>query len=395
MTMPLLRSSLAAAGGVQVPARRDPLALLVPESTAVRLIEVRTAQGNENVVTGWAQLYGQQNDRNEIFLKGSAAKTIKERVAAGRVKINDSHAWMGLHTHGVVTDAREEDRGLWFEAKWSAAASSQDIKTKLVEGILDEWSIEWNSVSESYDRIGDDETYYRIIKEWIWRGLAVCPHSAQGEPTTISVNSALPYADLPLAPMDTPWNAAEARQRVMDWAAGNTARIRRAHVWADTQDGLGIQIADVVNGRLVAVPQAMLRAAGDLLQREGQPEQIARSRSHLDRYFERMRTELNAGDLQTPWSYGAIDALLSSIRLNGGQIPTDRVQEATEIARMLFRALPSETRTTLTAETQDAGPGQNPPTSGTTAASSDDVQQCAARDRSELDELELELSLLT
>lgn len=379
---------------------RDPLAHRGSESLGLK-IEIRAAKdatGAEkpNRITGYAQLYGQPNDRREIFTKGSAAKTIKERVPSGRVKINDGHSWMGYMTHGVVTDASEDTTGLQFEALWSTAPDSQSIKTKMMEGILDEWSIEWNSVQEEIGKIGD--SYFRVVTEWCWRGLAIVPHSAQGEPTTLSVNSALPYYDLPLAPMNTPWNAGEARERVMQWANGNVARVRQAHVWAKSYlpvaDGDGLQIADVVDGRLVAVPQALMRAAGALIGQTVDPEQLAAAQLHLDRYFDRMRTELRAGDVRTPWSYTALDTLLAEIRLNAGTVPADQVEEVAQITKTLWLALPVEKRASLTTELQDAGPGQNPPTTETTDGNSDAETRGADPHRLELEELELGFSLL-
>jgi hypothetical protein len=379
--------------------RPDPLAQRGSESLGLK-IEVRAAKDatgadKPNRVTGYAQLYGEPNDRREIFKKGSAAKTIKERVASGRVKINDGHNWLGAMTHGVVTDASEDTKGLQFEALWSTAEDSQSIKTKMLEGILDEWSIEWNAVDENIQKIGED--YFRIINEWIWRGLAIVPHSSQGLPTTLTVNSALPYYDLPLVAMETPWNAAEARERVMQWANGNVARVRQAHVWTNSYspaaDGDGLQIADIVGGRLVAVPQALMRAAGALLGQNGDPEQLVQAQFHMDRYFDRMRTELNAGaDLRTPWTYSAIDTILAGIRLNSGTIPADQVAEVVSITKTLLSALPVEERVRLHAgEPQDAGPGTVPPTAEITAGNSDEEQNASRR---ELEELEIELGLL-
>lgn len=375
-------------------------------------VELRAAKGSENKVDGYAQLYGSKvNDRGETFAPGSGAKTIAERVPARRVKITDDHQWTAEHTHGVVTRAAEDSTGLQFEGDWSAAPNSQAIKTKLAEGIVDEWSIEFRALQEEYQRVGD--AMIRNIGEYFWRGLSCTPYSSQGEGTTLAVRNSLaagltPYAALPLAPLATPWDAAAAQERVLAWAQSVSAPARLPHLRraflcearsAGGSGGYSLLIADVVGDRLCAVPAGIMAAARQLLfDDEGGAVRAIQLRSHLDRYYDRMRAELNQGGLLAPWTYSSIDSLLAEVRTAAAiaaSPPPDGINELVATAREILDALPQKAREELGVPTW-AGPepvntAAPPPTSEVDSAAEAARQPLA---HGELDELELELQLL-
>jgi len=108
------------------------------------------------------------------------------------------------------------------------------------------------------------------------------------------------FQDLPLADRDREWDGDAADKRVRRWADAQdepTAKYRDAHVWHDApkDDEFGaykLLIADVIDGKLTAVPRGIM-AAGNVMQgaRGGVnlPEgDIDRVKSHLARYYEKM-----------------------------------------------------------------------------------------------------------
>ena len=108
------------------------------------------------------------------------------------------------------------------------------------------------------------------------------------------------FQDLPLADRDREWDGDAADTRVREWADAEDepdARYRDAHVWydADSKDQFGaykLLIADVIDGRLAAVPRGIM-AAGNVMQgaRGGVdlPERdIERVKSHLAKYYAKM-----------------------------------------------------------------------------------------------------------
>lgn len=108
------------------------------------------------------------------------------------------------------------------------------------------------------------------------------------------------FQDLPLADRDREWDGATAEQRVRAFADaedGPNAKYRNAHVWYDDDkpDNFGsykLLIADVVGGKLVAVPRGVM-AAGAVMEgsRGGVDlprDDIDRVRSHLAKYYRKM-----------------------------------------------------------------------------------------------------------
>src|SRR5690242_16958912 len=80
------------------------------------------------------------------------------------------------------------------------------------------------------------------------------------------------FQDLPLADRDHEWDGAAAEKRVREWAGaqeGPNGPYRDAHVWYDKEkkdnfSAYKLLVADVVDGRLTAVPRAIMAAGGVL-----------------------------------------------------------------------------------------------------------------------------------
>ena len=114
------------------------------------------------------------------------------------------------------------------------------------------------------------------------------------------------FQDLPLADRDRDWDGDAAEKRVRTWAGAEdepNEKYRDAHVWYDSDKkdnftAYKLLIADVVDGKLVAVPRGVM-AAGAVMQgsRGGVdlPEKdVDRVKSHLAKYYRKM-------DDEPPW----------------------------------------------------------------------------------------------
>lgn len=114
------------------------------------------------------------------------------------------------------------------------------------------------------------------------------------------------FQDLPLADRDREWDGAAAEKRVRKWADAEdapNAEYRRAHVWYDGDEkdnftAYKLLIADVINGRLTAVPRGVMAAAAVMQGSRGgvdlPHEDIDRVKSHLAKYYAKM-------DDSPPW----------------------------------------------------------------------------------------------
>jgi hypothetical protein len=114
------------------------------------------------------------------------------------------------------------------------------------------------------------------------------------------------FGDLPLADRDREWDGAAAEKRVREWADAQdepNARYRDAHVWYDA-DAKGnftaykLLIADVVDGRLKAVPRGVFAAAAVMQGSRGgvdvPAKDVDRIKSHLAKYYAKL-------DETPPW----------------------------------------------------------------------------------------------
>lgn len=114
------------------------------------------------------------------------------------------------------------------------------------------------------------------------------------------------FQDLPLADRDREWDGAAAERRVRRWAHAEdepNPKYRDAHVWYDAESkdnftAYKLLIADVIDGRLRAVPRGVMAAAAVMQGSRGGvdlPERdVVRVKSHLAKYYAKM-------DEAPPW----------------------------------------------------------------------------------------------
>ena len=114
------------------------------------------------------------------------------------------------------------------------------------------------------------------------------------------------FGDFPLAEREREWDGNAAEKRVRKWADADDEpndRYRDAHVWYDNanKDNFGaykLLIADVIDGKLTAVPRGVMAAAAVMQGSRGGvdlPKQdIDRVKSHLAKYYAKM-------DETAPW----------------------------------------------------------------------------------------------
>lgn len=108
------------------------------------------------------------------------------------------------------------------------------------------------------------------------------------------------FQDLPLADRDREWDGDAAESRVRKWAGaedGPNEKYRDAFVWydSDKKDNFGaykLQIADVIDGKLRAVPRGVMAAAavmqGSRCGVDLPSDDVDRVKSHLAKYYAKM-----------------------------------------------------------------------------------------------------------
>jgi hypothetical protein len=108
------------------------------------------------------------------------------------------------------------------------------------------------------------------------------------------------FQDLPLADRDRSWDGNAAEKRIRQWAKAEdepTQKYRDAHVWYDSDNkdnftAYKLLIADVVNGKLEAVPRGLMAAGAIMDGARGGVDlpkhDIDRVKSHLAKYYKKM-----------------------------------------------------------------------------------------------------------
>lgn len=108
------------------------------------------------------------------------------------------------------------------------------------------------------------------------------------------------FGDFPLADRDRAWDGDAAERRVREWAKATdepNENYRDAHVWydADAKENFTaykLLIADVVDGRLKAVPRGVFAAAAVMQGSRGgvdvPDKDRDRIKSHLAKYYAKL-----------------------------------------------------------------------------------------------------------
>jgi hypothetical protein len=108
------------------------------------------------------------------------------------------------------------------------------------------------------------------------------------------------FQDLPITDRNREWDGSEAERRVRKWADATdepNEKYRDAHVWYDAEKkqnftAYKLLIADVVDGRLVAVPHGVMAAGAVMQGSRGGVDvpkgDVDRIKSHLAKYYDKM-----------------------------------------------------------------------------------------------------------
>lgn len=95
-----------------------------------------TDNGAGGMLEGHASAFGNVDLQGDIIQRGAFAKTISERIPARKIKLMAQHAGTTnsvLDVIGTVTEATEDEAGLYIKADFADTQAAQDVR-KLVKG---------------------------------------------------------------------------------------------------------------------------------------------------------------------------------------------------------------------------------------------------------------------
>lgn len=269
----------------------------------------------EGEFEGYASTFGNVDLAGEVIEEGAFKKTLQEHSKFPLLWYHDPKEVIG-EVHAV-----EDKRGLFVKGKIiTSLEKGREIYELLKRGILSGLSIGYSVIKDEW------QNGVRKIKELkLWEvSLVVFPANPQARVS--AVKAVVPYQDLPLAPMDMKWDADKATKRVAKWAGGpdkdkiDWTKYRRAFLWYDAENpqnytSYKLPIADIVDGRLKAVPRGIFAAGAAIQGARGgvkiPAEDIEKIKKHLEKYYAKM-------DREPPWKTGkglGLEEFLSGVAM--------------------------------------------------------------------------------
>lgn len=264
------------------------------------MFEVKQLEQQEGKVIfeGYASVFENVDLYNDVVQKGAFKKSLQDRKKPVPILLEHEHPI------GKAVAITEDARGLKVVGEIITDIEEGKKAYRLLsEGILTGMSIGYEPVKYHYE--GDK----RVLDEVkLWEvSLVVFPANPDAQVEQIvAVKKVVPFQDLPLADVDRAWDADMARQRIARWASSDGSgdketidwsKYRRAFLWYDEEvpenfTSYKFPIADVIDGRLYAIPRGIFAAAAILQGARGgtnlSEEDIEAMKRHLEKYYHKL-----------------------------------------------------------------------------------------------------------
>jgi len=246
---------------------------------------------DEGEFEGWLTKYGELDLKGDIVEKGAFDKALqrqKEFPLLWHHKLDEpiGIAYLepvpeGVKVRGKIAIETTRGRDAYILAK-----------QEILKGI----SYGYFAVNTSY------KNGIRYLKEIDIFEVSLVSVPAQPKAQIIEVKHVLHNDDLPLADSDRSWNASEARKRIAKWASSDGSgdkdkidwdKYKRAFLYVvkgkeENITGYKFPIADVIDGRLYAIPRAIYNAVVRLAVAKIPEEDKEGIRRVLAKYYEKM-----------------------------------------------------------------------------------------------------------
>lgn len=274
-----------------------------------KLTEIKSVDDSEDyfIFEGYASTFGNVDRGDDIIVRGAFTETISELEKNATPILGTKYKKMmpALWQHdwaqpiGSFIEMAEDEKGLFVKAL--LPKDDDFVKGRVIPqmkaGSISDMSIGFMIVEHSYEK-----SIRKLEKVELYEtSLVTIPMNPKAKVTNFK--SVTPFQDLPLADRGREWDSDAAINRVRgftDSVDDASPEYKRAFLWynSDDQEAFGsykLPIADVIDGRLYAIPRAIFAAAAALrgarggvdLPSEDEPRVIA----HINRYYDKMGLE--------------------------------------------------------------------------------------------------------
>jgi len=363
---------------------------MVIERKTCEQAEVKFVDEGTGIMVGYGAKYGNIDRGNEIMMPNAPDKYIAEYVRDGFIGVNHDYK---ANPVAMITDAKSDSNGFLVTARFHSTTLAQETRTTAMERMANGKSVllslgylvkrdEWAGKTRKLHEVFPLETSFANV-----------PMNPLAAAVSVkSFHSA--SAALPLAPLDEPWDASQAEQRLIirmgqkngrytdgggtgDMAPeGSTSDIVQStelgYAWSylpgAAYDAFGVfklPIADVAGDGSLRVVPAAIKEAADLVHNSwsslGIPDsELPKVKTVLDSYFARMRDEFGATAPLPPWEGQTKTSPLAGLTLedHSEQVLaaltgyTERVTGINTIRTKSGRKLGADSRTRLRTVTE-------------------------------------------
>jgi len=220
--------------------------------------------------------------------------------------ILDTHRYESIEdiVGRAVGEPRLEERGWVVDIEFAKTEKGRVAQALVEQGMLNAVSVGFRSTQRRKEG--------RVIRHVQKELLEVSLVSIPANPTALRIKSATGFADLALADKQTEWDGPAAEQRVQalagargqDFSEMDWDLYAKAFLWVDPErreevGGYKLGFADVVDGRLVAIPRGLQACAAVLAGARGGVDIPQEDREGvvelLSKYYEKMDAEVPEG----------------------------------------------------------------------------------------------------
>ena len=255
-------------------------------------------------VSGYASTFNNKDFTNDVIERGAFKKTLRGK-SGKNIKIlwqHDSHMPIGR-----VVKAVEDERGLFIEAVMPKEHSLvKDVVALIKSDVINRMSIGFQVEDSDISRSG-----VRTLKEINLFEVSLVTFPANEKAEITDIKGVTLFKDLPLANAKGFWDREAAIERVQKFFDSESSSLERygdAFFWFDKAASDGIctykfPFADVIDGKLVAVPCGILEAGVALCSGRKEADIPSEDRisviRHVQRYYDKMGRESPFEDSKT------------------------------------------------------------------------------------------------
>lgn len=229
----------------------------------------------------------------DVFTPGAFTESLAEHKARRdrQVRFKDNH---GRVIGGSPIDGVFEDQiGLFGSAEVNLETQlGREAYSLAKQKVLVDFSVGFTALEDVI------ENGLRTISKAILWETSITDEPVHKGANIDEVKSVVGFQDLDLAPRLTTWNQAAAKERIRVFTKSKeipTTEYKAAFVWIDddkieSYSGYRLQIADIIEEKMVAVPRAIFKVANEIANRSATiPEpDLPAAVKHLEQYYLKM-----------------------------------------------------------------------------------------------------------